>query len=219
MLTTVLRGLAAVFFAVLPLTLSTFAHAAETLPLSEAVTRLQVDTESRDGYDRDKFRHWNSGDDPKDGCSTRNEVLISEAVEPPTVGPRCRLSGGSWFSYYDQVKVTSASDLDIDHMVPLAEAWDSGASAWSAQQREAYANDQGATTSLVAVTARSNRSKADQDPAEWLPPAAEVHCRYVAGWVGTKLRWMLTADEAELAALHETAANCPDQEVTYEPAT
>lgn len=80
------------------------------------------------------------------------------------------------------------------------------------------ANDQGATASLVAVTVRSNRSKANQDPAEWLPPATEVHCRYVAEWVGTKLRWSLAADETEVAALREVAADCPDQNVTYEPA-
>jgi Domain of unknown function (DUF1994). len=100
-------------------------------------------------------------------------------------------------------------------MVPLAESWDSGTSAWTARRREAYANDQGADASLVAVTARSNRSKSYQDPAEWLPPAAGVHCRYVAEWVGTKLRWSLTADETEVAALHEAAAGCPDQSVTY----
>ncbi|MET8601323.1 HNH endonuclease family protein [Streptomyces althioticus] len=218
MLTTVLRGLAAASLAVLPLTASSPASAAETLPLAEAVTRLSVEAESRDGYDRDAFRHWNTGDDPSDGCNTRAEVLLDEAVEPPTVEPRCRLSGGRWWSYYDQMWVTSASGLDIDHMVPLAESWDSGASAWTAPRREAYANDQGADASLVAVTARSNRSKADQDPAEWLPPAAEVHCRYVAEWVATKLRWRLAADEAEVVALREVAASCPVQTVTYEPA-
>ncbi|MFH8766310.1 HNH endonuclease family protein [Streptomyces althioticus] len=217
MLTTVLRGLAAASLAVLPLTASSPASAAETLPLAEAVTRLSVEAESRDGYDRDAFRHWNTGDDPSDGCNTRAEVLLDEAVEPPTVEPRCRLSGGRWWSYYDQMWVTSASGLDIDHMVPLAESWDSGASAWTAPRREAYANDQGADASLVAVTARSNRSKADQDPAEWLPPAAEVHCRYVAEWVATKLRWRLAADEAEVVALREVAASCPVQTVTYEP--
>ncbi|MFG3552483.1 HNH endonuclease family protein [Streptomyces sp. NPDC047725] len=217
MLNAVLRGLAAASLAVLPLTVSTPVHAAETLPLSEAIAALPVADESREGYTRDAFRHWSTGDDPDDGCSTRSEVLIDEAVEPPAVGSRCRLSGGSWWSYYDQVWVTSASGLDIDHMVPLAEAWDSGASAWSAQRREVYANDQGAATSLVAVTARSNRSKADQDPAQWLPPAAGVHCRYAAEWVGTKLRWALSADQAEMAALAEVAAGCPEQTVTYEP--
>lgn len=207
MLTTVLRVLAAASVAVLPLTASSPASAAETLPLAEAVNRLAMGAESRDGYDRDAFRHWNTGDDPSDGCNTR------------AVGSRCRLSGGHWWSYYDQVWVTSASGLDIDHLVPLAESWDSGASAWTAQRREAYANDQGADASLVAVTARSNRSKADQDPAERLPPATETLCRYVAEWVGTKLRWSLAADETEVAALRETAADCPDQTVTYEPAT
>jgi hypothetical protein len=71
-------------------------------------------------------------------------------------------------------------------MVPLAEAWDSGA-AWSAQRREPYANDRGQEASLVAVTVRSNRSKADEDPEQWLPAAADAHCRYAAEWVATKL--------------------------------
>ncbi|MGW8745963.1 HNH endonuclease family protein [Streptomyces sp. NPDC055794] len=218
MLKTVLRGLSAAVLAALPLTAPVPAQAAETLSLTEAVAALPVAAESRAGYDRDAFRHWNSGADPSDGCNTRAEVLIEEAVEPPTVGPKCRLTGGRWWSYYDQVWVTSASGLDIDHMGPLAEAWDSGASTWSAAQREAYANDLGADASLVAVTARSNRSKSDQDPATWLPPAAEVHCRYVAEWVGTKLRWALSADEAEAEALREVAADCPETTVTYEPA-
>jgi hypothetical protein len=81
-----------------------------------------------------------------------------------------------------------------------------------------YANDQGAEQSLAAVTARSNRSKADQDPAEGLPPAADEHCRYLAEWVGTKLRWDLAVDEVELAALEGVAASCPDQRGTYESA-
>lgn len=194
------------------------AHAAETLLPSDAVASLPVATESRDGYSRDKFRHWNTDDDPADGCNTRAEVLIHEAVTPPTVGPGCRLTGGTWWSYYDATVVTSASGLDIDHMVPLAEAWDSGASDWTPQRREAYANDQGVEASLVAVTARSNRSKADQDPAEWMPPAADVQCRYVGEWVATKLHWGLAVDDAELAALEGEASGCPGQTVTYEPA-
>lgn len=99
----------------------------------------------------------------------------------------CKLSGGRWWSYYDAKWVTSAGSLDVDHMVPLAEAWDSGASQWTAARREAYANDQGAATSLVAVSAGSNRAKADKDPAEWLPNS-EVTCRYLSEWTGTKKR-------------------------------
>ncbi|WP_308013503.1 HNH endonuclease family protein [Streptomyces beigongshangae] len=145
----------------------------------------------------------NARDRERGACSSRAKVLISEAVEAPQIGPNCRLTGGRWFSYYDATSVTSAAGLDIDHMVPLAEAWDSGASAWTARRREAYANDQGAEASLVAVTARSNRSKSNQDPATWLPPAPDtaVRCTYAAQWVATKLRWDLTVDDTELAAL------------------
>ncbi|MFE5191707.1 HNH endonuclease family protein [Streptomyces sp. NPDC056628] len=218
MVNAVVRGLAAAALAVIPALTPTPAQAAETRPLADAVAGLPVAIESRDGYDRSKFRHWNTGDDPTDGCNTRAEVLLHEAIEPPTVGAGCRLTGGSWYSYYDTTMVTAAGSLDIDHMVPLAEAWDSGASAWTPQRREAYANDQGAEASLVAVTARSNRSKADQDPAQWLPPATQVHCRYAAEWVGTKLRWALAVDDTELAALQDAAADCPGQTVTYEPA-
>ena len=112
--------------------------------------------------------------------------------------------------------VTGASGLDVDHMVPLAEAWDSGASAWTPQCREAYANDQDAETSLVAVTARSNRSQSDQAPAEWMPPAPDgaVRCQYASEWVGAKLRWGLAADDTELASLRDIALGCPLESVT-----
>ncbi|GHF92846.1 MULTISPECIES: hypothetical protein [Streptomyces] len=64
-------------------------------------------------------------DEDGDSCTTRAEVLLAEAVTAPEQGARCSLSGGSWLSYYDEVEVTDARKLDIDHMVPLAEAWDS----------------------------------------------------------------------------------------------
>ncbi|MEU5975510.1 HNH endonuclease family protein [Streptomyces sp. NPDC047315] len=194
------------------------ARAAESLSLAVAVNRLPVATESRTGYSRDKFKHWNAGLNPTDGCNTRHEVLIAEAVEAPTVGARCALTGGSWWSYYDDTVVNAASGLDIDHMVPLAEAWDSGAYGWTAARREAYANDQGQASSLIAVTGKSNRSKADQDPAEWLPPAADALCRYTSEWLATKLRWGLSIDEEEQRRLYQLAAGCPSQKVTFTPA-
>ncbi|MDQ0605279.1 hypothetical protein QF037_009624 [Streptomyces canus] len=186
---------------------------------ADALGKLTSAAESRDGYDRAKFRHWNTGEDAADGCDTRQEVLLSEAVEAPAVGPGCALTGGRWLSYHDGQALTSASALDIDHMVPLAKAWNSGASAWTPARREAYANDQRAPASLVAVTARSNRQKADQDPAQWLPSAAHQHCRYAAEWVGTKLRWSLTADPAELESLKVFAGGpCEETIVVVTPA-
>jgi len=193
-------------------------RAAEVTTLGDAVGLVAVRGEDRAGYTRSSFKHWNSGD-LTDGCNTRNEVLLAEAVVAPTVGTGCKLTGGSWLSYYDGQEVTDPGALDIDHMVPLAEAWDSGASAWTAARREAYANDQGAAVSLVAVTARTNRSKADQDPAQWLPPAPDAQCRYVGEWVATKLRWQLTADTTEMDALKVLAEGpCEDSIVSYTPA-
>ncbi|MEU9333109.1 HNH endonuclease family protein [Streptomyces sp. NPDC048290] len=219
MIKNILRGLAAVAIAATSLVaLPAPAQAADTARLGVAVGMLPVAVEDRTGYERPMFKHWNAGANPSDGCNTRAEVLISEAVAAPAVGARCSLTGGEWTSYYDEKLVTAAGSLDIDHMVPLAEAWDSGADEWTAARREAYANDQGAAASLVAVTAASNRSKADQDPAEWLPPAASALCRYTSEWVATKLRWSLAVDETELDRLFHLAAGCTDSVVTWEVA-
>ncbi|MDQ0701138.1 HNH endonuclease family protein [Streptomyces sp. W4I9-2] len=222
MIKNLVRGFSALSLALVPFLSAPAAQAApaaEVTTLADAVGLVKVTEEDRTGYTRSSFKHWNSGDNSTDGCNTRNEVLISEAVVAPTVEAGCKLTGGTWVSYYDGQEVTSAGALDIDHMVPLAEAWDSGASAWTAARREAYANDQGAHVSLVAVTARSNRQKSDQDPADWMPPSPDAECRYVAEWVSTKLRWQLTADDRELEALKVYADGpCEDTIVRYTPA-
>ncbi|WP_148615561.1 HNH endonuclease family protein [Nocardioides rubriscoriae] len=188
------------------------ASAPETYSASlvRAVADLRVRAEVRTGYDRDKFVHWTDADG--DGCSTREEVLIAEADDPVTVGTSCTLSGGRWWSYYDGVSRTPSSTLDIDHMVPLAEAWDSGARSWSAGTRKAFANDLGDYRSLVAVSASVNRSKGARDVAEWLPPKSR--CRYLREFVAVKHRWRLTVDRAEKTAMASLAESCPDRTIT-----
>ncbi len=209
-------------FLALPLTTTSQTSAADANPaalpmtLKQAVAALPTAAESREGYQRSLFKHWT--DEDRDSCNTREEVLIAESRIEPTVGAGCKVTGGQWYSYYDGKTLTQPRDLDIDHMVPLAEAWDSGASTWSAKRRQAYANDLGDERSLVAVTARSNRSKADQDPAQWQPPLADARCTYAADWVVTKLRWGLSVDKAERHALRELAAGCGQERVGYEPA-
>ncbi len=178
--------------------------------LTQAVDHIPVATEVRTGYSRDLFRHWIDADG--DGCDTREEVLIAEAEEAPTIGSGCSLSGGRWYSYYEGASQTSASALDIDHMVALAEAWDSGARSWTASRREAFANDLGDSRPLVGVTASLNRSKGDQDVAEWLPPIN--HCRYIKDWVIAKIRWGLSQDSAEKSALQDVAAGCTNSSLS-----
>jgi hypothetical protein len=179
-----------------------------SLPVGHALAALPVRDEDRTGYKRTKFRHWTDAD--HDGCSTRNEVLLEEAVTAPEQGARCRLTGGSWYSPYDDTYFTVARGLDIDHLVPLAEAWDSGASSWTAGEREAYANDLGDTRALIAVSAASNRSKADQDPAIWQPPATGYRCTYATDWITVKTRWGLTIDTTEQNALASILTDCPN---------
>ncbi len=191
---------------------TTTAHAAPgdtvTLPVQDALHALPIQEESRAGYERSKFRHWNDAD--RDGCNTRMEVLIVEAVNAPDQGANCVLTGGSWYSPYDDASFDSARKLDVDHLVPLAEAWDSGASGWSAKGREAYANDLDDARALIAVSASSNRSKSDQDPSTWLPPFEGYRCQYVTDWVADKTRYQLAIDPAEEAALSEALTRCPD---------
>jgi hypothetical protein len=95
------------------------------------------------------------------------------------------------------VTVRSAAKLDIDHVVPLAEAWQSGAWRWSTATRTRYANDLGYRPSLIAVTAHTNRSKGDREPQSWLPPRKSLDCRYLSWWVAVKWRWRLTVDRPE----------------------
>ncbi|MDQ1033308.1 HNH endonuclease family protein [Streptomyces sp. NPDC001868] len=124
-----------------------------------------------------------------------------------------------WHSYYDDTLIEGSGPgrIDIDHLVPLAEAHDSGAYGWTTEKRRRYANDLGAEVSLIAVSARSNRQKSDQDPTTWMP-IPSVHCRYLGEWVATKKRWGLAVDPAEREALLRFAADCPDTTLAYEPA-
>ena len=183
-------------------------------PLRTAVASLTVAAEDRTGYSRSLFPHWIDADD--DGCNTRGEVLIAEATTAPAIGSGCRLSGGAWYSYYDDASYTATASLDIDHMVALAEAWDSGARTWAATRRRAFANDLGDDRTLVAVKDSVNQAKSDQDPAEWIPPSDSAVCRYVAEWVAVKIRWRLAVDTAEKAALTSYADSCSNVTITVD---
>ncbi|MFK0016349.1 HNH endonuclease family protein [Streptomyces sp. NPDC091027] len=188
---------------------------ADEVTLMDGITALPVADEIRDGYKRELYPHWK--DDDKNGCTARNDVLIAEAIEAPTIGSGCSLTGGVWHSYYDDVLVQGPSGVDIDHLIPLAEVHDSGGYGWTTERRRRYANDLGSDVTLVGVTARSNRQKSDQDPATWMP-MPQVHCRYLGEWVATKHRWGLAVDPAEREALLRYAADCPNARITYNPA-
>lgn len=155
------------------------------------------------GYSRERFPHWSS---QGDGCDTRDVVLQRQGADVQ-VGASCKITGGTWTSAYDNVVVTNASEIDIDHTVALAEAWRSGADKWTDEQREKFANDLGGLQ-LIAVTASSNRAKGDQDAAKWKPPVEAYWCTYARAVVSVKTLYSLTVDQAEHDALGAMLKTC-----------
>ena len=185
------------------------AQAAMPTPVSAATARtylgqLTVQAEgSSSGYSRDKFPHWitQSG-----ACNTREVVLKRDGTNV-VQDSACAATSGSWYSEYDGATWTASSDVDIDHMVPLSEAWKSGASSWTTAQRQSFANDL-TRPQLIAVTDNVNQSKSDQDPAEWMPPRAAYKCTYVRAWVQVKKYYNMTVDSAEKTALTNALSGC-----------
>src|SRR5262245_13941676 len=145
---------------------------------------------SDDGYSRDKFPHWL---DQGDNCDTR-EVVLKRDGDNVESGSDCHPTSGSWKSPYDGATWNEPADVDIDHMIPLAEAWRSGASEWTQDQRAGLANDL-EHAQLWAVTDNVNQEKGDKDPAEWMPPSADVSCLYSRAWVDVKFQYKLTIDQ------------------------
>jgi hypothetical protein len=158
---------------------------------------------SMSGYSRDEFPHWNT---VSGSCSAREWVLRRDG-SGVTVGSDCYPTSGSWRSYYDGVTRTEPSQISIDHVVALAEAWRSGASSWTTSRRAAFANDI-TGPQLIAVTTEVNSTKGDRDPASWRPPLVSTHCGYAKFWIHTKHRWGLTLQSTERAALQTMLDRC-----------
>jgi hypothetical protein len=173
-------------------------------PVSASTYELVAAEDKLSGYKRTAFKHWIDAD--RNGCNTRAEVLIEESIVKPKIGPKCKLTGGKWLSAFDGKTITNASQLDVDHMVPLAEAWRSGAWKWTAAQRQAFANDLENSEALIAVTASTNRSKGDKDPALWMP--AKDHCIYIQNWISVKVKYSLTIDIKESEKLNSYILSC-----------
>ena len=159
---------------------------------------------SMTGYSRDLFPTWIT---ISGTCNTREWVLKRDGTSV-VVGSDCAPTSGSWFSQYDGITISASSGVDIDHVVPLAEAWRSGAASWSTSTRQAFANDV-TRPQLIAVSASSNRSKGDQDPSTWQPTRTSYRCTYSRMWIGSKSYWSLQLQSTEKSALQVMLNACP----------
>ncbi|MGC4798712.1 HNH endonuclease family protein [Micromonospora saelicesensis] len=170
---------------------------------AEQLSQLTVATAgSMKGYSRERFPHWR---DTGKNCDIRDSILQRDGKDVKLSG--CNVVGGRWESVYDGRSFSDPSDVDIDHMVPLANAWRSGADEWDNAKRGDFAND---TTrpQLFAVSASSNRAKGDQDPSQWKPANRSYWCKYAQDWVTVKHYWRLTVTTAEKAALTDMLEGC-----------
>ncbi|MEU5212656.1 DUF1524 domain-containing protein [Streptomyces sp. NPDC020742] len=159
---------------------------------------------SMDGYSRDKFEIWAK---QPDGCTTRQDVLARDGKDVSDGSSKCQPSSGKWYSVYDDTTVTDVAQATIDHMVPLAEAWRSGAASWSADQRKAFGNDLKDPQLLVASES-SNSSKSDSGPADWKPTNHSFWCTYAKDYTHIKSVWKLTTTDKEKSALGSMLDTC-----------
>jgi len=211
--------LVAVLLVTLMPVLTSESASATTITARSMLLGLSLKAESGSTtYSRTYFKHWTDADG--DCQNTRAEVLIAESKVTPkyTTTRHCIIATGRWYSYYDGAYWTKASDVDIDHMVPLKEAWESGARAWSVNNRTRYANDLGSYASLIAVTDNVNSSKGDRDPAVWLPPRSAARCTYAIQWVTVKYRWRLSINSAERTKLSSILSGSCGARATTVPA-
>lgn len=190
-----------------PTAIPTVASSGTTPPpkLVIAVSRISEDPPP---YDRDDWGDWI--DEDGDCQNTRHEVLIEESLVPVAYknDRECQVLSGEWFGAFTATTVTDASDLDIDHFVPLKNAHLSGGWAWTPERKESYANSLDSPDHLVAVTNSANRSKGAKGPDEWRPPNETYWCDYAIAWIELKRTWGLTATPQEVEALKEMLATC-----------
>jgi Protein of unknown function (DUF1524) len=164
-------------------------------------------------YDRDAFgTPWY--DEDHNSCDTRDDVLHRDlhSVTVRSSDSCIVLTGELTDPYTNRIirfnRGKNSSAVQIDHVVPLCDAWRTGAYAWTDDQRRALAND---PQELLAVDGPTNIKKSDDDASEWLPPAAGYHCAYVARQVGIKARYHLWVTQAEADAMRTVLSSCQTQ--------
>lgn len=187
--------------------------------ITAALAKVKVVAERPDvpGYDRScKKGHacsfgpaWKDVD--RNGCDTRNDVLRAQlrdvVVKPGT--HNCVILSGTGTDPYTGAAINwrkSSGGVDIDHVYPLARAWDMGASKWTADQRVQFANDQ--DTNLLVTKSATNRSKGDDGPGEWMPLKSVNACVWVLRYLESAAKWGLPVTQGDVDAAREIAPTC-----------
>jgi len=162
------------------------------------------------GYERSQFGPaWKDID--RNGCDQRNDILTRDLTGKTFKAGtnECVVLSGDLADPYTGTTIHfergGASEVDIDHLVPLGDAWQKGAQGWDQAKREQLAND---PANLAATSASANRSKGDSDMATWLPPARNNWCHYAAGIVAVKANYGLWMTPAEHDRARQILTDC-----------
>lgn len=166
---------------------------------------------SGSGYEREEFgRSWVDTD--HNDCDTRDDILRRDLTGRRTESDGCRIGKGLLDDPYTGKEIRfvrgGASEVDIDHVVALSDAWRKGASTWPRDRRVAFAND---PLNLLAVDASTNRTKSDGDASAWLPPDRSFRCAYVARQIAVKKTYKVSVTRAEKTAMEGVLKRCPDE--------
>jgi len=209
----VIRVLSACLFLAASLAFSPSALGNEQPLAAEALDTVQVRGKApRTGYSREIFGPaWFDVD--RNRCNTRDDILARDLQERQ-MGGSCRVLAGILFPdpyTGENIRfVRGKSLVDIDHVVALAQAWESGAWQWRFPQRVRFAND---PLNLLAVSARANRQKGDREAAAWLPSNRSFRCDYIARQIAVKVKYRLSVTSAEKAAMARVLRTCPNQQL------
>lgn len=195
--------------------LAVFQEKAQAATPAQKLADLRVrPAGSMDGYAREKFPHWSdartygwklpAGTPDPGSCDARDAALIRDG-RGEVVRDGCYVERGTWFDPYTGNAYYQPSDIDVDHVVPLANAWRSGAASWSPARKERFAN---IPLDLLSVEDNANASKGDKGPEAWKPPRRAYHCAYSKRWIKIKHYWSLSVTSAEKSALKQMLSTC-----------
>lgn len=184
------------------------AHDVQALATLPAVTVAEPDA-ARTEYKRDAYQPHGWIDADGDGCNTRREVLIQESTKPVTVNPDgCKLSNGHWKDRFTGAETNSDADVQIDHLVALADADRSGGWRWPQDKKIAFANNLDNPDELNALSNADNQAKSDKAPDEWMPKDKAARCDYIRAYVTIKSQWELTVSPAQWNAIAKAWPEC-----------
>jgi len=203
-----------VALAVLLLTLSPANSQAAPIDALTALNNLEVKGRAaKTGYARSQFPHWSDPD--RNGCDARNDTLKRDLtnITYKTGTRECKVIAGQLIDPFSGNLITfsaSGNSIDIDHVVALSNAWQTGAAYFEKSKRTLLAND---PLNLLAVDAKLNRKKGDGDAATWLPPNKAFRCEYVARQVAVKAKYGLWVTKAEKAMMEKILSTCVGQKL------